>query len=396
MKKMINDKIVSDYLITLIASVLKSTSSPSIPSSLDIKQLYKLACLHSVANLAYYGLIKLDPLPPSNIIKLFQNSCYAAVLQEALQQAETEKILSALEENQIKYMPLKGYIIKHCYPNPDMRTMGDVDILIEESQLGRVGDIMLDLGYDAISTGGNHDVYYKKPVIVIELHRALVSDTHTNLYAYLGSGWNRAILKGGYHYQYEMSKEDFYIYMLAHTAKHYQSGGIGVRSVMDVWVYNQQFSIQMDWDYIYTELRKFGLLGFGQIMVTISEQWFGEKHNKEYYPEISSFILSSGTHGTEINQLIQNKKDTDSLTTFKLSYTFKHLFPNKQIMVAFFPFLQNMPFLLPLCWILRGFKTLFFSRYKIKKIFNNLFAMSKSKAMQMKKIKKQSGLNNKL
>ena len=34
------------------------------------------------------------------------------------------------EENGIDYLPLKGYNLKKLYPKPELRTMGDADVLI--------------------------------------------------------------------------------------------------------------------------------------------------------------------------------------------------------------------------------------------------------------------------
>ena len=383
------DKPEGYYFIALLAAVLHNQVPPPLPPGLDLERLYKLAVWHSVANMACYALLRLETLPAPDVMKPFQQARSRGIAKEARQELEVGLILSALEDHRIKCIPLKGYIIKNLYPQPDMRLMADVDILIEASQLEKAGEIMLSLGYTAEHIGGNHDVYYKRPVMNIELHRALFAESNDVLYNYFGTGWERARLTAGSSYRYEMSSEDFYIYLLAHMAKHYRGGGTGIRSIMDVWVYTRHYKDQLDWNYINTELEKAGLYDFAQSMQELSEQWFGGDITREINQEMSTFILANGTYGTirnaAINRFIQGKKDQDSFTMAKVKYSLRILFPNLQHMIILFPILDKLPFLLPVCWALRGIRTVLFRRENLRLNLGNISAITESSIEQMKK-----------
>jgi hypothetical protein len=381
---------IGSYLIALLATVLNDQTPPPFSSELDQENLYKLAAWHSVANMAYYGLSRLEPALAPEIMQQFREACKRAVAKEARQEIEAELILAALEEKQFKCMPLKGYIIKNLYPQPDMRLMADVDILVEESKIEKAGEIMLSLGYTAEHTGGNHDVYYKRPVMNIELHRALIAESNSRLHAYFGSGWERARLKAGSSYQYEMSNEDFYIYLLAHMAKHYRGGGTGIRSVMDVWVYNRHYKEQLDRNYIDVELEKAGLFAFAKNMEELSEQWFGGAAPGKINQEITAFILANGTYGTTrnaaINKFIEGKKEGDSFTLAKLKFALRILFPGRQHMTIQFPYLARLPLLLPLCWGIRGIRTVIFRRDNLILNLGNISAITKAGEEKMKNL----------
>lgn len=381
------DNLTSSYLITLLAAVLHDQIPPPLPPELDLDRLYKLAAWHSVANMAYYGLSRLEPILAPEIMKQFRNARNKCLAREARQELEVELILAALEEKQIKYMPLKGYIIKNLYPQPDMRLMSDVDILVKADQLQKAGETMLSLGYTAEHIGGNHDVYYKRPVMNIELHRALIAENNSRLHAYFGSGWQRTRLVNGSSYRYELCREDFYIYLLGHMAKHYRGGGTGIRSVMDVWVHNRHYKDQMDWSYINTELEKAGLLAFAKSMKKLSEQWFNEEADQEMDQEMTAYILANGTYGTTrnaaMNKFIQGKKEGDSFTLAKVKYALRIFFPDIHHMTILFPFLQKSPFLLPLCWALRGIRTLIFRRENIRLNLGSIFTITKSSVEKM-------------
>jgi hypothetical protein len=391
-----NTSEAGSFLIKLLKAILHGQNPPSVPLDLNLNRLYKLSAWHSVANMAYYGLIKVRPLLSSNDIHPFLDARNKALVKEARQELEVEMILAALEQSGIKYMPLKGYILKRFYPQPDMRLMADIDILIEADQLKKAHDIMISLGYSAEHIGGNHDVYYKKPVMNVELHRALIPEGVSDLYSYFGNGWNRVKLKTGYCYRYEMSPEDFYIYLLGHMAKHFRGSGIGIRSIMDIWVYKQHYRNQLDWQYINSELTKAGLDGFAASMQSLSEYWFNGKAGNDSDKNLAAFTRTNGTYGTKrnftINKLITSKKTRDSYNKAKTKYILWILFPNLEHMTILFPFLRKMPAALPFCWIFRGIRTLVFRRSNIKRSLGSAICLTGNDIRKMQNIKRQSGL----
>ncbi|MGE5403745.1 MAG: nucleotidyltransferase family protein [Candidatus Saccharibacteria bacterium] len=387
MKEKPDKELLGEYLISLLAAVLRSENPPPVPPGLDLERLFKLASWHSVAGMVCYGLNRLEPLPAPELMKAFRDARSKGLAREARQELETRQILSALEEQQIKCMVVKGLIIKNLYPQPDMRMMADVDILVEANQLEKAGEIMLSLGYTAESTGSNHDVYYKRPVMNIELHRALIAEQYSSLYAYFGSGWERTRLAAGSQYQYEMSPEDFYIYLLAHMAKHYRNGGTGIRSVMDVWVYNHRCQDKLDWDYINAELKKVDLHSFARNMEALAESWFSPNSSYDLYPEITAFILGNGTYGNKqnsaINEFIKIRNDNESFAMAKLKYALRVFFPNLEHMTILYPFLKKYPFLMPLGWFLRVIRTVRFNRNNIRIEIGNISGITKPNVKQM-------------
>ena len=52
------------------------------------------------------------------------------------------KIYAAFDKNGIDYLPLKGCNMKYLYPKPELRSMGDADILIREEQYKSIKDIV--------------------------------------------------------------------------------------------------------------------------------------------------------------------------------------------------------------------------------------------------------------
>ena len=86
---------------------------------------------------------------------LFQTYC-KMLLHSERQMADVKRIYKAFEENNIDYMPVKGCNMKSLYPAPEMRVMGDADILIKLDQYDKVEKVMNELGFNFL-VKGDHD-----------------------------------------------------------------------------------------------------------------------------------------------------------------------------------------------------------------------------------------------
>lgn len=64
--------------------------------------------------------------------------------------------------------------------------------------------------------------------------------------------------------------------MMVHAFKHYNAGGTGIRSLVDVYVYLSKKAEQMDWDYIEGELEKLDIDAFEKRFRVLAKKVFGE------------------------------------------------------------------------------------------------------------------------
>lgn len=95
---------------------------------------------------------------------------------------------------------------------------------------------MRTLGYENHVEGRKHDHYSMPPYVSLEVYRDLV-DGDNEFYNYYRNIWIRCKPKSGFQYVYEMSLEDEYIFNFVHLVEHFKNGGIGLRFLVDVYVY---------------------------------------------------------------------------------------------------------------------------------------------------------------
>ena len=238
-------------------------------------ELSKIADYHHVQNLLAEVLPSADSVP-SEIKTAISDKQILYVIKDANQESEVNKLINIFEKNKIPVVMLKGWIIKKLYPRPDMRTMSDTDIFIEKTDEKKIHDIIKSQGYSVVSFGEKKDnVYEKDPLVILEIHKNLFmyEDNWNDYFNCKDSQmyiWNRVKKLSGYEYVYRMDDELFFVYMVAHIAKHLlDDGGIGVRSILDVWLYINK-TTTLDFEVAFKDLEKLNLLTFAQNVIELT------------------------------------------------------------------------------------------------------------------------------
>lgn len=328
---------------------------PQIDKNIQIDgaRIFELSKAHGVANIVGFALERLG-LMPQEVAPAFKKERLLAMRRTVEQESELAKIRTALQEKNIRYMLLKGCVIKQLYPSPDMRTMCDIDLEYDTARLHEVEGILVSLGFEkgeASGTGGVNISFMKKPFVHIELHGVLM-DTDIPLYnAYFGTGFKRAISAGGSEMKY--TDEDFFVFMAAHTAKHYFLGGTGLRSIVDMWLYFRK-KPNLDREYIFNELKKIRLDEFVKVMLEVAGVLFEGAEPTPTQKNIIDYIADSGAYGT-----VQHHSAIGLAEQSKSGYIRRRLFPSVEFMAINYPAVKKCVLLLPLFWVIRLVSTLF-------------------------------------
>ncbi len=352
-------EICSKLALSMISDVLNKSDFSSVPDNIDWLEFKKFCDRHCVSNLlAYCSCFDSDNIP-TEIKAYFKDIIFQSVAKEARVEIETQLILDEFENKSISHLLLKGAVIKNFYPQPDMRSMSDVDILVG-NQLDEAKEIMSANGFQLKERANLHDCYFKKPFLNFEIHSSLFDEELNQLYEYFQTGFEKSQPVDGYNSRYQLSDEDFYIFMLTHMAKHFKSTGTGLRDVVDIYVYIKSHR-ELNFDYIYHELEKIGILKFSKHIESIADKWFSHKM-VSFNDPVEEYILSCSVHGSfmnlELNRFLQRSTDSNYKKE-KFKYYLSVVFPDIAYMKARYHMLEKLPFLLPFYWIKRIVYTLF-------------------------------------
>lgn len=340
------------FLTELISTILYNKPTPQIPTEFNWDTFASLAVRNGFVPLIY-EYIKEIPRAPKGVLDRFTELNSKELRKSLLQDIYGEKILERFEQEGINCMPLKGMILKHLYPEFHMRSMSDMDILIDVGKLKETRQIMPDLGFEAWRYDEHHDIYRFSNCVNVELHKLLIVGEMED---YFQIGFERAHLKEGYSHIYELSIEDFYIHVLGHMAYHFAHGGVGIRLVLDIRVYLDKYGDQMDREYIKQELEKAGLYTFACHAEKLASIWFGGEESNEFYDELGMYIINSGYLGSQehrdILEVVKQQGEKAGNKSKWKAVMFALFLPYRQMAFSY-PILKKLPFLLPFAWVYR-------------------------------------------
>ena len=349
-------------IISLIRSSIKSEPAV-LPNHFDWSEALKVADRHQITPMIYYGAHKSGiELPDDSYVKLKRATYYAATV-DTCQNCESSELFRTFSKNDIDYMPLKGILLKQFYPNPELRVMSDVDVLIKVEQYEAISDIMKRLGYFEKVESDHELVWSKPPIMIIELHKRLIPSYNKDYYAYFGDGWQFARRSEYDPCRHEMCDEDQLIYLFTHFAKHYRDGGVGIKQLVDLWVFLNK-NPEMNADYIRTELTELQLYQFYLNILDTIDVWFCNAAPNEMSDFITKRVFDSGAYGEQdertIASTVKALKSAGSATKARRKKVLAIIFLPYPSMCKKYPVLKIVSVLLPLFWLVRIIQTVLF------------------------------------
>lgn len=363
--------VLQQGVVTLIRSSLTGERL-SLPEGFDLETAYPQILRHGILTMAYDGALRCGVDKKLPVMQKMFQGYLKCLLQSEGQISAVERICAAFETAGVDYMPLKGYNLKKLYPKPELRQMGDADILIRTEQYEKIRPIMRELGF-VERDESDHELIWTSNELLLELHKRLIPSYNKDYYRCFGDGWQRAKARNGS--RYRMNPEDEYIYLFTHFAKHYRDGGIGFRHVADLWVWRRAYP-QMDETYVADQLEKLHLLEFEQNVRRVLAVWFGEVELDDKTEFITDVIFESGAWGNAAAHVasagVKNTMEAGSVRSGKVLHIRRLVFPTAEIMQKRYPVLKSYPKLAPLFWPIRLATAVLFRRDNVRKQRDNL------------------------
>jgi len=379
-----------EFIQILNAALTKK--SVRISSNFDWDRAVNIAEKHNIGSLVYYGALNCNISKNEKYMQDLHHLMLQASVVSIRQMYEVEQVQKAFDNEGIEYLPLKGIILKEVYPRPEMRAMGDADILIKLDQYPKIEKIMTDLGF-MFQYESDHELVWEKPTLFLELHKSIMTSYNTDFYSYFGSGWKIAKRLED-RCKYEMSVEDFYIFTFVHFTKHYRISGIGIKHLVDLWVYSTAHS-EMKWSYIEAELEKMRLSKFHQNIRKTLGVWFCGDADSEITNLITSVVFNSGQYGSSemaiVNRALQN--GTGSSWKIKLNRICHSIFLPLKQMKERYRILQFAPILLPFMWVFRCFEVFFRHKKRLNFYLSSMNHIDSTKVEENKQALQFVGLD---
>ena len=318
-----------------------------------------------------YSVLKRQGITPPNFEKMFLQTM-ANNIRVGHDHTELHEILSS---NNIPYVAMKGSASAMYYPEPFLRTMGDVDFLVSAADLERAGALLEQAGFAPVEKNDHecHIAYHRRmngirsiwemhwspsgipEGEVGELTREYLADIIETAVPCITQG-SECLIPTPFHHG---------VIMLLHTAIHLINTGIGLRHLCDWAVFVDKFSDEEFKDLFEEKLKSIGMWRFAQILTQLSvaylgmspKQWCDLEVEQEYLETLMSDIFKGGNFGVkDSNRINQAKLITNShKASVDETGLFKQLVQtmNEKARIAM-PITKSVPVLIPVGWVYAG------------------------------------------
>lgn len=380
------------YFLHLLKCGLKSEKPEEPPVGIDFEAIFELAKKQDVENIVFLSIDQLENNIDSNLYSIWQEAYYKRMKYSVFQDMALEELIEVFTKAGIDCMPLKGSVIKNYYPNPDLRSMGDIDFLVREQNRQVVRDIMHSLGYqDDILDDKQVDAFKKGKLIYVEIHYEFTHKYYP-YYDMFTINWSNLVSTSVKHL-YEFTLEELYFYNVGHYAKNMHNKGMGIKAIIDCFVL---------WNKMNDEQRKktislfkhTSLEEFNKKLLKISDIWFNDLPDDGTLVDVQKYLMETQTYGSHrIGIALEALFAEQSASNFE--YVVKKIFPSVETLYRRFNIEHRCFLILPFLWIARIFSQLFGNRRKWDKAkdqLNTFSSISQADIDYERKIRQQFGL----
>ena len=249
---------------------------------------------------------------------------------------EQANVISLLEKNGTRFALLKGSSCAANYPDPSLRAMGDVDILVAPDEQRAVVELLQADGYSEVVEEDHHcHLTVRKGRVSVEVHREpnglFINEDDAlreRIDAFFADALDRVQMENGYP---ALSDRHQAVVLILHKLEHFLSGGLGLRQLCDWAMFVQKRMTAELWGELEPLLNSFGLLTF-TLMVTracidhlglpAEDAPWAATADKELSDKVMEHIIRSGNFGVK-DKAYGEKFFVDSHSKSRISSLFK-------------------------------------------------------------------------
>ena len=279
-------------------------------------------------------------------------------------------LTQTLVEAGVKAVMLKGMALKALYPQPDLRTMSDLDLLVAPVQQEAAHAAMETAGYTVVEREPGVDVMRAPEGLRVELHSQLFDKTEEGFLSKLDEAVlfpiESAVREEVYCGEaWVFPPQEHLAFLLLHMAKHLITTGFGLRQLADYSLFIEKRGSEIDFTALRAQMRALSLEGMMDALTDVCRRYlslpdgpWSAKVPRETTDELLGDILDAGVFGKS------SKERTRSAAVVYRSFEAadgdkgrlrRALFPSARTLKAPYLYAREHPWLLPVAWAHRFF-----------------------------------------
>jgi hypothetical protein len=364
-------------------TLFKATALALKQQKIDLTIEDEASFFKMMLNAGLSGLIipYLDPKAySSKFIHKSNGVLFSFIDKDQKQKVLIDQIKNLFQKEHIDHIFLKGTKLKTLYPESYMRGMGDIDILVR-SDLDVIKNLFKPMGIALESRTLQHDQYITNAGLLIEIHPSIHKDFNPKYQMYFKQAWQYSKLVEGCEYTLLPTFE--VMYLVYHLAKHVESSGIGLRSLLDIAIYIQKNVEAIDLQALNQTLESLQMTKFFQTILYLNHTYFELEvplldsnftMSDSLLEQVTQYFLTSGIHGKgeSFNSMAPRLAASENKGKSRLKVLFRIAFPKLVDARGMYPVLNRHAYLYPFMMLHRIIKLIFFKRKSSLKKIRNL------------------------
>lgn len=351
--------------------------------NLNWNEIIEEAKEHDIKGLVYTAISKRDSY-------LIGEKLYESLKKDTLFTALYQKnninrislVLNELNKEGIDAIVLKGLVLRYLYPVPDLRTMGDSDILIYKNDLYRVKLVLEKLGYIEKKKTDYHVEFEHEVYADIEVHWTLGKGDYISILSnYNEQIWDKCVeFSIGESKTLSLSVEDLCLYLFIHMKSHMEKG-FGIRQLCDITLLIEKERDNINWIDFLNSCKLIKCDKFIGTILSICNKLFDLNipielesiivNDELVIEQTINYIMYAGVHGkrNETNKLERIKNDIfykeqlrKRSTTEKIIYA---IFPPISTLTKKYRYLNYTKLLSPIAYFQRIYEIILCDKYEI-------------------------------
>lgn len=334
-------------------------------TSIDWTAISKQSQEQGVTSFIYDGTKNSGIKIPEEIRQNWKKHVLASALQNERLLIAQDAVIEAFRQANIAVAVLKGSSAARYYPQPELRALGDIDLLINKCDISAAREILLHEGYKENDHEHDFHISFSKKGVTLELHEQVTVFPDTP-----GGQAAQEIAKGfierldigsmcGYDFPV-LSRTDQAMSLLLHMVRHMFEGGIGLRQLSDWMVFVAAEGSHFA-DDVCPVLKRCGLLTFAEVSTKACEQYLGLDHacccwcnsvDEHTCKLFMDSVFRGGNMGSAntdaMGSLFTDEKSMGDKNTSPVISFIRKI--NRRIYISF-PFVERFKLLLPVFWV---------------------------------------------
>ena len=399
------------YFYELIKRTIHGLADEIVDEGIDWSRLIQLSKEHDLFPLFVEGAVKYSSYNERPECLEEIKEVFEIVNSQVKRTNAFLELYSKFREAGVYPLVMKGLICRELYGElSDHRPSADEDILISLDEYLKAKEVLLANGYNICleedakqPLQDMQEVSFIHPVdkLHIELHINAIgkeNPLHCSMNECFRNVFDnyREINVQGVCIR-TMNHTDHLLFLILHAFKHFVGSGLGIRQLLDILLYQEQYGKEVDLDKLSKTLKNLKALRFWSDIIHIGNRYFGFELHTPQKPkcpeELLENVMESGTFGgrTEAEQIAANTmrnvrgEESRGGSSNFVAMIWKVVFPSKSYMLYQAPYLKEKPWLLPFEWAKRWRRFLRRSQQHDGNLALNSVKTSKRRMKMLKK-----------